>query len=79
MNTYSTEFFSYCPSNDVRVHYKLVIQTKAVIIVEDLLAELRNQHRNYHEKIADELHEKFGGKQTLTAFHHGVLIESTRP
>lgn len=79
MNTYSTEFFSYCPTNDVRIQYKLVIQTENVIKVEDLLREVNYHRQGYHEEIADELHQKFGGKQTLTAFHHGVLIESVRP
>jgi hypothetical protein len=32
----------------------------------------------YHENIADELHERFGGRQTLEAHHHGVDIYTVR-
>lgn len=34
--------------------------------------------KGYHEKIADELHERFGGEQRIVATHQGVEIETLR-
>ena len=79
MNTYTTEFFAFCPENNIRVHYKWAVETKQTLKVEDLIDAVTLAQRGYHEEIADQLYKEFGNKQTLTAFHHGVLIETTRP
>lgn len=79
MNTYTTEFFAVCPENGVRIHYKWTVNTDSVLKVEDLIDEVTLHSRGYHEEIADQLQRSFGGQQTLTAFHHGVLIHTTRP
>lgn len=78
MNTYTTEFFAFCPANGVRVKYTLRIQTDGVIDVEDIIDEVTLHDRGLHEQIADQLFKTFGGLQTLTAYHHGVTIETTR-
>lgn len=78
MNSYSTEFFSLCPSNNVRIKYQLLIETDCVIMVEDVIDEVTLHDRGYHEAIADQLHRTFGGRQTLVADHHGVRIETLR-
>lgn len=78
MNSYSTEFFSICPTNSVRIKYCLVIQTNKIIMVEDIIDEVTLHHRGYHEAIADQLHRTFGGRQVLVAEHHGVKIETVR-
>jgi len=78
MNSYTTEFFSFCPTNNVRIKYCLVIQTDKVIMVEDIIDEVMLHHRGYHEEIADQLHRTFGGRQILVAEHHGVKIETVR-
>ena len=78
LNTYTTEFFAICPENNIRVHYKWRVETDTVLKVEDLIDEVNLHSRGYHEEIADQLQRSFGGKQNLTAFHHGVLIETTR-
>ena len=77
LNTYTTEFFGYCPNNGVRIHYRLRIETVSVIRVEDILIFVRDV-TGYHEAIADDLLAQFGGKQTLSAYHHGVTIETSR-
>jgi hypothetical protein len=77
MNEYSVEFFSTCPVNGVRIKYLLRIETPRVIRVEHLLATLP-EGPSYHEAIADHMHEAWGGKQTITAHHHGVDIRTTR-
>jgi hypothetical protein len=69
MNTYKTEFFCLCPLNETRIKYFLEIATD----------EFKNYASGFHELIAEDLHKKFGGKQTLVADHHGVTIETTRP
>lgn len=79
MNSYKTEFFCVCPLNNTRIKYHLEIVTNEIIPVEDILNQLRRYDSGFHELIAEELHEKFGGTQTLVAEHHGVIIETTRP
>ena len=78
MNIYTTEFFCKCPTNNVRIKYELEIQTTDVIFVELILEFLDKINNQYHENIADLLLNKFGGKQQLIAYHHGVVIKTER-
>lgn len=78
LNKYRTEFFARCPVNGVRVKYVLVIETTATIRVELIVSRIEAINEGLHESLADELHTAFGGKQTLTADHHSVVIETTR-
>lgn len=78
MNTYSTEFFAFCPTNNVRIKYRLTIEIDTVIMVEDIIDEVTLHDRGFHEVIADQLHRAFGGTQTLVAEHHGVTIVTMR-
>lgn len=78
MNTYTTEFFCKCPTNNVRIKYELEIQTTGVIFVERILDFVDKMDNQYHENIADILLEEFGGKQVLVACHHGVVIKTER-
>lgn len=78
MNAYTTEFFCTCPNNGVRIHYRLRIETGMVLSVEELIAVVETFDSGYHEDLANELSERFGGRQTLIADHHGVIIETTR-
>lgn len=79
MNIYTTTFFCLCPVNDVRIMYRLKIKTVDVITVEELLAHVDHWYKSgFHEKIADHLHETFGGQQTLQADHHSVIITTRR-
>jgi hypothetical protein len=78
MNIYTTEFFADCPNNHVRIKYKLRIETTKVIQVEHILAATESYTTDFHEHIADALHGRFGGKQTLVADHHSVTIETVR-
>lgn len=78
MNTYTTNFFSVCPVNGARINYRLRITTTEVIRVEDILSVVSGFVDGFHEDFADRLLSRFGGSQTLTADHHGVVIETTR-
>lgn len=78
MNAYTTEFFANCPNNGIRIKYRLRIETREVIPVEQIVARLEAISEGYHEEIADELLQVFKGVQTLTADHHGVTIETVR-
>ncbi len=80
MNIYKQRFFSICPKTKARVEYLLTIETQEVVMVEDLQEAVTDfESGDYHESIADELHEKFGGTQTLDAHHHGTDIRTIRP
>jgi hypothetical protein len=78
MNVYRHHFYGRCPANGVRISYSLTIKSNAVIPVEQILAATEDADDRFHEDIADELIERFGGTQTLEAEHHGVQIEPHR-
>jgi hypothetical protein len=78
MNIYELEFFSICPTNGVRIKYEWKIETDGVLMVENLLKSAENTNNMFHEKIADEFYKRFGGIQTISAFHHGVTIRTLR-
>lgn len=79
MNTYKTKFFANCPENGVRIEYDLTINTGSVVKVEDMIEFVQGIGTGLHEDIADQLCARFGGTQTLTAYHHGVTIDTIRP
>lgn len=79
MNVYTTRFFSICPNNGGRIEYEVSIESEKVIQVEDIIDAVMLFDRGFHEEIADQLFREFGGRQTLTADHHGVTIRSNRP
>ncbi len=82
MNIYRHNFTVACPNNDLPVDYLLEIRTHRTIMVEVIVETCRDTAKDcpkpYHEKIADMLFERFGGEQTMTAFHHGVEIRTER-
>jgi len=78
LNAYTTEFFTNCPNNGLRIKYLLRIETREVIPVEQITAKVETLSEGFHEEVADELLRAFGGVQTLVADHHGVTIETTR-
>lgn len=78
MNKYTVKFFANCPNNGVRVEYTLTITVRKTIQVETLIDAISGYDNWYHEDIADNLSNKFNGQQVLTAFHHGVFIETIR-
>lgn len=78
MNAYTVEFFAKCPTDQARIKYKLRIESRAMLMAETIIDALELIEEGYHEEIADDLLNRFGGMQTLVAEHHGVLIETTR-
>lgn len=79
-NTYRHTFFARCPANGIRIEYQLRIDVPAhqTVRVEQIVAATSSIRAGYHEDIADTLQRKLGGSQVLTAFHHGVGIETRR-
>jgi ribosomal protein L20A (L18A) len=49
-----------------------------MIMVEDIKKHTEYTEAAYHEDIADLLYAELGGRQTLTATHHGVEIVTVR-
>ena len=78
LNTYTVQFFAFCPTNEVRILYTLSIEIDTIILVENLIEVVTMHDRGYHEDIADQLLREFGGRQTMTANHHGVDIKTVR-
>lgn len=78
MNRYTRRFEAVCPNNGEKIAYTMMIETDVVIMVEDIVAFTDAIGKGFHEAIADDMHAKFGGRQVLTAFHHGVDILTRR-
>lgn len=81
MNSYTITFAANCPSNGARINFTLRIDSAGMILVEELVAYVESIECGepaYHEEIADRLAARFAGTHTMTATHHGVLIETTR-
>lgn len=79
MNIYTRQFVANCPNNGQPIIYNLRIETAGRMIqVEHIVTATSLIARGYHEDIADELHQRFGGRQSLRARHHGVDIETIR-
>lgn len=76
MNIYRFQFTAQCPSDNELISYRGEMRTTKMVMVEDLIAALPKH--GYHETIADDLHARFGGCQTLCAVHQGVEIETVR-
>lgn len=77
-NIYRHQFVSRCPNNQQPIVYALEIETDAMVRVEHIVTAARVNECAFHEVIADDLHARFGGRQTLKAHHHGVDIETRR-
>ena len=78
MNAYTTEFFAACPNGGHRIKYRLRIETRDMLMAEDIVSACEATDEGFHEEIADAMLKRFGGVQTLVAEHHGVTIETTR-
>jgi hypothetical protein len=78
VNRYTHEFTAICCANQKQIKYRLVIETQAMIRVEEIVETCDGFESGFHEDIADNLFNRFGGKQTITAHHHGVDIETVR-
>jgi len=78
LNKYTTQFFAFCPVNGVRILYTLCIEIQQTIMAEELIDAVTLLDKGFHEEFADQLHREFGGKQTLSASHHGVDIVTER-
>jgi hypothetical protein len=78
MNIYTHEFSVACPNNGDQIAYTLYIATVGrMIFAEHIIAATEMIKEGLHEKIADELFERFGGIQVLTA-NHGLGILTIR-
>ena len=78
MNIYEVSISTVCPVNGQPVDLYITIKTKNVVMVETLLLFLEDSKNNLHEDLADRLYKKFGGKQVVKGFHHGVWITTER-
>lgn len=76
MNCYRYTFAATCPANGETIIYSLEIRSEKRILVEHIKTACALHKSGYHEDIAADLQERFGGV-TLTANHHGVTIETS--
>lgn len=77
MNKYDHYFSTKCPENGASIAYALTIETTQKIMVEDIASECKFDAA-HHEDVADKLHARFGGRQTMVASHHGFRITTIR-
>lgn len=78
MNIYRHTFTATCPSDGETVIYSLEIRSLTMIHVEHIKTAAALIKKGWHEQIADELSNQFGGDQTIIATHQGVEIETVR-
>jgi len=78
VNIYTQRFRATCPKNNCTVDYVLTIESPRMIMVEDIQAAVSNLE-GFQEDFADSLLSQFGGRQTLSAHHHGTDIQTIRP
>ncbi|MFY1021184.1 hypothetical protein [Ectopseudomonas khazarica] len=77
-NIYRHTFVAECPSDSDQIIYSLEIRSQSMIRVEHIRTATALIKHGYHEAIADQLYERFGGEQRITATHQGVEIETLR-
>ncbi|WP_225917114.1 hypothetical protein [Pseudomonas farsensis] len=58
--------------------YTLEIRSQSMIRVEHIRTATALIKQGWHEQIADQLAEQFGGDQVIEAVHDGVEIETVR-
>lgn len=78
MNIYRHTFVAECPADCEQIVYSLEIRSLSMIRVEHIRTATALIKSGFHEQIADQLHERFGGEQRITARHQGVDIETLR-
>lgn len=78
MNIYRHTFTASCPSDGETIVYSLEIRSLGVIMVEHIKTATALIKSGYHERIAEELADRFGGDHTIIATHQGVEIETVR-
>lgn len=76
MNTYRYTFAAACPGNGEQIIYSLELRHKDMVRVEHIKTVCALIKCGYQEDIAADLHQRFGGRLTLRAMHHGVDIET---
>lgn len=78
MNYYHYQFVCNCPNNSEAIVYTLDIQSEEMIMVEDIKTATKRHLSAFHETLADSLYRALGGRQVLSAHHHGVDVVSER-
>lgn len=58
--------------------FDVEIRSEKMVLVEHIVTACALHAKAYHETIADDLFQRFGGYQVIKAHHHGVDIESIR-
>ncbi|OAS28010.1 hypothetical protein AYO08_00995 [Pseudomonas putida] len=77
-NTYRHTFTATCPGDGEVIVYKLEIRSQTMIRVEHIKTATALIKQGWHEQIADNLAERFGGDQVIKAVHQGIEIETVR-
>ncbi len=77
-NTYRHTFTATCPGDGEMIVYTLEIRSLQMIRVEHIKIATSLIKQGWHEQIADQLAERFGGDQVIKAVHQGVEIETVR-
>ena len=76
MNIYRYTFIAACPCNGEQIVYLLELQHADMVRVEHIKTACALHRQGYQEDIAADLYQRFGGRLTLRATHHGVDIET---
>lgn len=75
---YNLKFVARCPNDGEIIFYRWELKTASMIMVEHLKTAVALIKEGHQERIADDLHARFGGEQRIWGIHQGVDIESVR-
>ena len=78
MNIYRKTFVAVCPNDGEAIIYDLKIETDRTIYVEHINTATALIKMGFQEAIADDLHQRFGGLQTIQGTHQGVDLTTIR-
>ena len=79
MNIYGYTFKVECPNyKDEFIEYTLLIRSKQMIMVEDIVKACTYSRPEFHEQIANDLSDCLPGKQSIRATHCGVEVITKR-
>lgn len=78
MNHYTYSFVVECPNDGAQIDYHLHVECETMIEVERIVAACNYGSPQFHEALADVLHETLGGYHVMIARHQNVTIRTER-
>lgn len=76
MNTYELSIRAMCPSDNLPDWYEMRVESNRLILVEDVLAAVKDLGAIYQEDLTRQIARRLGAKVTTVGYHYGVKVTS---